>query len=349
MTTFIPRKIRVGYQERANTYTGKLAYVTYYDATNRIRKISSWEAWRNKSIAPTDLDNIPISGFVLNKNTGGYNYSYYEYRNAYIRVFDPRGFEFEITVSNLMYILENSNCIKGKGLDGEFIYGWDGTNLKLIPTNAVDYPDMVTYSNSIIDIKQLKGKDLIVGATYIDNKNVKRIYLGRFPRYAKSRWEFRGKTEGELCGNHYFFYTIIGNTGTLGRITTMSSLTRRIISCFSEDTVDNFAEIMDKLESNTIYSPVAENRYVPIPPEEAISYVSNTLLHEYYSQNNIYTRNKGEYKRISIRKETENNKYRIFPRQEQNILYDSIPALYNENILYKLERYLANGKLYTGQ
>ena len=28
---FIPQKINVGYQNRSDTYTGKLAYVIYYD------------------------------------------------------------------------------------------------------------------------------------------------------------------------------------------------------------------------------------------------------------------------------------------------------------------------------
>ena len=28
---FIPKKINVGYQNRSDTYTGKLAYVIYYD------------------------------------------------------------------------------------------------------------------------------------------------------------------------------------------------------------------------------------------------------------------------------------------------------------------------------
>jgi hypothetical protein len=37
-------------------------------------------------------------------------------RNEYIRVYDPRDFEFEISVSNLLFILRECNCNKGKGL-----------------------------------------------------------------------------------------------------------------------------------------------------------------------------------------------------------------------------------------
>ena len=103
---FIPKKIKVGFQTRNDTYTKKLAYVIYYDQSNKLRKETSWNSWRDKNIEPEDYDNEPISGFVLNKKVGGVEESYYDVRKTYVRVFDPRGFEFEITIPNLLYILE---------------------------------------------------------------------------------------------------------------------------------------------------------------------------------------------------------------------------------------------------
>ncbi len=35
---FIPSKIKVGFQERSDTYTGKLAYIIYYDNKGVLRK-----------------------------------------------------------------------------------------------------------------------------------------------------------------------------------------------------------------------------------------------------------------------------------------------------------------------
>ncbi len=35
---FIPKKLKVGYQYRDDTFTGKLAYVIYYDEKNKLRK-----------------------------------------------------------------------------------------------------------------------------------------------------------------------------------------------------------------------------------------------------------------------------------------------------------------------
>ena len=63
----IPRKINVGFQERKDTYTGKLGYVIYYDDKGKLCKEKSWNNWRNKSIPNQEFDNEPISGFVLIK------------------------------------------------------------------------------------------------------------------------------------------------------------------------------------------------------------------------------------------------------------------------------------------
>ena len=97
---FLPKTIRVGFQHRDDTYTKKLAYVIYYDEKGKLRKEASWSSWRDSNIEPEEYDNIPTEGFVLNKKVGGYK-SDWNFRQAYVRVYDPRGFEFEITVPNL--------------------------------------------------------------------------------------------------------------------------------------------------------------------------------------------------------------------------------------------------------
>ena len=140
MSIYIPKKIKVGYQNRYDTYTKKLAYVIYYDEKNKLRKETSWNNWRDEKIEPDDFDNEPTRGFVLNKKAGDCCSEHWgNHRQAYCRVYDPRGFEFEITINNLLYILENCDCLKGKGLDGEFVYGWDRKDLILIPVDSPDY------------------------------------------------------------------------------------------------------------------------------------------------------------------------------------------------------------------
>ena len=65
---YIPKKIKVGYQSRSDTYTKKLAYIIYYDDKGVLRKERSWEGWRDKKIAAEEFDNVPTSGFVLHKD-----------------------------------------------------------------------------------------------------------------------------------------------------------------------------------------------------------------------------------------------------------------------------------------
>ena len=115
----IPDKLKVGFQERDDTYTKKLAYVVWYDNKGVLRKETSWQSWRNKKINPLDIDNVPTEGFVLNKNAGGVgsNYGHYD-RIEKVRVYDPRGFEIEIDIPNLLFLLQECTSVKGKGLDG---------------------------------------------------------------------------------------------------------------------------------------------------------------------------------------------------------------------------------------
>ena len=167
---FIPKTINVGYQNRSGTYTGKLAYVIYYDEKGKLRKEASWNSWRDEKIPNEEFDNVPTTGFVLNKKVGDYS-SGWDHRQAYCRVYDPRNFEFEITIENLLYILENVNSIKGKGLEGEFVYGWDGKDLVLMPVESPDYKQISEYNKIVHNNESIKAKDLIIGVTYLTKDN----------------------------------------------------------------------------------------------------------------------------------------------------------------------------------
>lgn len=159
---FIPDKIKVGFQGRKSTYTGKLAYIIYYDNKGVLRKEKSWEGWRDKSISPEDFENKPTSGFMLNRHAGGYS-SGWNHRQSYCRIWDPRGFEFEITIDNLLWILDHVDCNKGKTLDGEFVYSWVGTDLVLLPCVTEEY----RVSSSIVrKTENYKKSDLVPGTVY---------------------------------------------------------------------------------------------------------------------------------------------------------------------------------------
>lgn len=301
-TIFVPKTINVGYQNRNGTYTGKLAYVVYTDNKGKLRKEASWNSWRDHNIEPNAFDNVPTSGFVLNKKVGDY-VSDWNHRQAYCRVYDPRDFEFEITIENLLYILENANSIKGKGLEGEFVYGWDGKDLILIPVESPDYKQIAEYNSLIHNNLSIKGKDLIIGATYLTKNNTELIYIGRYDYYSSGyEWIEDGEVKrsknsidvpneynSRLCryssvpykyipnfpyGKHYWFaykeydYTykngtrINKDTYKWGFKTFKSIPTGTLIKCLDENCTSEYSDIYEVLESTQNYSPYDSSKDV---------------------------------------------------------------------------------------
>lgn len=250
---FIPKKCKVGFNTRSDTYTGKLGYIIMFDG-KIWRKEPSWLNWietyiseeefqekklesfnyrlaqetknyqgylenkdswgyRNNiidrkldtldkylklynldsienypfniphkisdiTINPVEFDNIPTEGFVLNKKVGGDRY-FWNPRQTYSRVYDPRGWEFEISIPNLLFILECTNSIKGKGLEGEFVYSWSGKDLVLLPCESENYKSSIKHTE--LQDKKVSTKDLKEGYTYVNSKGNNLIYLGKLP------------------------------------------------------------------------------------------------------------------------------------------------------------------------
>lgn len=175
---YIPKRIKVGYQKRTDTYTGRLAYVIYWDDTGKLRKETSWESWRSKGIAAEEFDNVPTEGFVFHKDVKRYNWSHFSSRRTLIRVWDPRGIEFEITTENLIGILTCSDVSK-RGLVGSFVYAWAGPELVLLPTSSEEYQHASTYT--ALQSQKVLAKTLVVGAAYKTKKEQDVVYLGRLP------------------------------------------------------------------------------------------------------------------------------------------------------------------------
>ena len=171
----VPKIIHVGFQRRRDTYTGQLAYVVYEDHEGTIKKRGSWESWRDKKIQSAVFENEPTSGFVLNKKVGdggGWRHA----RKAWFRTYDPRGFEFEISAANLVFILQECTSVKGKGLEGEFVYAWDRQQLVLLPVDSQEYRDSVAHTQR--QSMSIDPKDLQEGFVYRTKDNEELLYLG---------------------------------------------------------------------------------------------------------------------------------------------------------------------------
>ncbi len=193
---YIPKTIKVGFQKRSDTYLGLLGYVIYFDDKGKLRKEGSWQSWRHKpgeriskwdktktetygdEVAPKEFDNEPIEGFVLNKKAGGVGSGWgWNDRIEKVRVFDPRGFEFEISIPNLLYILQECSSIKGKGLEGEFVYSWSGTELVLLPTCTAEYKKCLEFTD--LQSKKLEKGELESGYKYLDKNKEEATFVAR--------------------------------------------------------------------------------------------------------------------------------------------------------------------------
>lgn len=306
---FVPKRINVGYQNRNDTYTKKLAYVIYYDEKGNLRKEASWQSWRDKEIEPQEFDNIPTEGFVLNKKVGDYD-SGWSHRHAYTRVYDPRGFEFEITIENLLYILENATSTKGKGLEGQFIYGWDGKDLLLMPIESPDYKEINEYNNILHNNETIKAKDLIIGATYLTKDNHEMVYMGKYDYYSSGyKWLTNGEwktsksykdipDEQARYGRRTIDYKNINNyhygkyfwfaykhfdydyvnrervykTDYKWNFNQYPSISGKFIKCIDDKCINEYADIFEKMECSYNYSPYDESKdvFCKMPLEDFI-------------------------------------------------------------------------------
>jgi len=280
---YIPKKCKVGLQMREGTYTGKLGYVIYHDG-KVWRKETSWEGWRHKEgqmtnkwdvatqqytkdpitgVEPIEFDNVPTEGFVLNKKAGGYS-SGWNHRQTYCRVYDPRGFEFEITIPNLLYILQECSAYKGKGLEGEFVYSWEGKDLVLLPVSSPDYKECQTFTD--LQSQKIGKKDLVEGCSYLTSQMEKMVYLGQH-NVTEDTWNNTLKLENDYDRNvtfskkHVFKYLESDSYMFLTGLTKMKAKV-------SDDIDPNFADYIDALQKSEYYSLADHLIVAPIEKKE---------------------------------------------------------------------------------
>lgn len=239
MTTqfFVPDKINAGFRERSDTYEGRLAYIIYWDKKGVLRKENSWQGWRDQQIPPESFDNTPTEGFVLNKRAGGYN-SGWNHRQTVARIYDPRGLEFEITIDNLLFILQHCNCNRGKGLEGKFAYAWNRSDLVLLPESCEEYRECMAFS--VLQGNKFALKDLQHGFQYVMKDTTVGVYLGRHTWYNHMP-SYRDKVSEKghvFYGDDGFFLIKVGS---------------KVSHCSSEAEDPRFADLVEKYQ-NSKYS-----------------------------------------------------------------------------------------------
>jgi len=105
---YIPKKCKVGFQSRSDTFNGKLGYIIYHDV-KIWRKESSWESWRESYISPEEYEQKKQEDFknrVNNLTTTFEKYFQKENNDFYNSYYWEQINKHE----NLEKYLEYNNC-----------------------------------------------------------------------------------------------------------------------------------------------------------------------------------------------------------------------------------------------
>lgn len=233
---YIPEKIRIGFQKRTDTFTGKLAYVICFDEKGNLRKENSWNGWIDKEIPYIDLDNTPVEGFMFNK--GVERYGYFGSGRSVIRVHHPDEFEFEISVDNLIGLLMNTDVSK-RYIQGKCVFAWAGKDLVLLPVNSVEYEDAIKYTEKQSD--KITPKELQKGFKYSLKKSDEVLtYLGYF-EFINDPYLHYSYTIEEMAGVKAAKKHVFYNSKRKFVAPSVSSLSK----CESIEPVQNYHKILD--------------------------------------------------------------------------------------------------------
>lgn len=141
MSYIFPKNLMAGFVERNQQ---KLAFITYIDPVKKqICSAKAFDLWRSKTIDIQTWENVPTSGFVVNKNVKRDGYFG---GNEYIRVWHPMGFEFEVSIPVFERLINFVDISKGEILT-PCVLGWQGQKVELISsldpvfTDVTDNPD----------------------------------------------------------------------------------------------------------------------------------------------------------------------------------------------------------------
>lgn len=162
----IPTQVYVGFQGRRSEDEVPLGFMTPYDTTQaglkRQATVDSWaDCGDEKTFNSVVLDNVPMIGFKLGRairrqrEWGG--------NSTYVRIEDPRGFELEITIENMVMMMSH-NIIEDGEIMQECVWGREGTKNILLPINSEPYMDSLDTTRRLaskLSLKDVKAGDKI--------------------------------------------------------------------------------------------------------------------------------------------------------------------------------------------
>jgi hypothetical protein len=166
--------------------------------------------------------------------------------------------------------------MKGKGLEGAFVYAWDGKDLVLLPTTSLDYQESQKFTE--MQSQKIGVKDLVEGCTYKTKQMEEYIYLGKFNWFEEHYRYSSDRHDKVSCGKRQVFYKV--EKPKYGeRIESFTGLAK--FATKTNDTpVSNYAELLDEFNKSK-FSGIINNL------EEIDAYIPTELSYSYHSQENF--------------------------------------------------------------
>jgi hypothetical protein len=195
----IPEQVYVGFQGRRSQDEVPLGFMTPYNddeaGQRRRATVDNWARGygNSKTFNSVILENKPMIGFKIGRairRSGGWNGS----GASYVRIEDPRGFELEITIENLVMCMSD-NLLDDGEIIAECVWGRDGNRNILLPTNSEPYKNSVVLRTKVAAVIPLK--EVTVGDEVELITGEKGIYLGSLlPLQLEGSLQYRtGKIE----------------------------------------------------------------------------------------------------------------------------------------------------------
>ena len=158
----VPEKLIVGFNKDKS-----LSFVSYYKEKGGLAHPNAFNGWISKEVPTEEFSNDPQSNIEFLGWSGGVENSWsFNARKTYVRVRDPRGFIFEVTVDNFLRALQisskNKNSLK---LSLRYQLGWDGTQVCIVTNGMEEWEDTLLLRD--LGILVTKKSQLVEGKWYI--------------------------------------------------------------------------------------------------------------------------------------------------------------------------------------
>lgn len=162
----IPSRFFVGFQSQAGDNVPLGVITPYAEDAAGLKRQSTVRSWASRykqdKLNCVVIDNKPMCGFRISR---GLRRLGWRSTNVMVRIEDPRGFELEVSIANLI-MLTDDNVIQNGEIIQDCVWARDGQQNLLLPVNSQPYQDAVENTDRVsrkVSIRDVKvGNDILM-------------------------------------------------------------------------------------------------------------------------------------------------------------------------------------------